>query len=544
MFRFARLGVYGVLLVLFPHKIAAQGESNIWYFGYGAGLDFNSGSPVAITDGQIMSIEGCAGMCTAAGQLLFYTDGLIVWDRNHNPMPNGTSLISHISSTQSSVICPDPGNTNRYYIFTADQGGYFLPNRGIRYSIVDMALNSGFGDVSVLNQVLLPAETTEKMVAVRHCNGQDFWIVTHKFNSNEFCSFLLSAAGVNTTPVVSPVGLAHSNVSGTYTETIGYMKISPNGKMLALANYGQGFAEYFDFDRQTGLISNPVSMNYLSEINVSGPYGVSFSPDNTRLYISFSDIFSTNWLYQYDLLAGSPAAVVASQTVIFSDDGLLSDGFGALQIGPDGKIYMSKWGADSIDVINFPNQLGANCGYVHNAIGLSGKMSLGGLPNNIDAYTSRGGVAFGPDRATCGDTIHLHVREGLHPLWSTGETTDSITVSLSGTYWVQVPFSDCNYSVDTINVSVGNISGYAPVNVFTPNGDLINDVFSVHVTGFDAARLSVYDRWGCKLFEGATAWDGKYNGHDAPDGTYFWMATLPGCDGKPVTKKGFVELMR
>src|SRR5687767_9652562 len=120
----------------------SQGENNIWYFGSNAGIDFNSGSPVAIAGGQVNTIEGSAGICNAAGQLLFYSDGTFVWDRNHNIMPNGSGLLGDGSSTQSAVICADPAGPNLYYIFTADQGGYGGPNQGINYSKVDMTLNA------------------------------------------------------------------------------------------------------------------------------------------------------------------------------------------------------------------------------------------------------------------------------------------------------------------------------------------------------------------------------------------------------------------
>jgi len=50
----------------------AQGEANIWYFGQNAGIDFNSGSPVALTNGQLVTDEGCATISNSSGQLLFY----------------------------------------------------------------------------------------------------------------------------------------------------------------------------------------------------------------------------------------------------------------------------------------------------------------------------------------------------------------------------------------------------------------------------------------------------------------------------------------
>jgi hypothetical protein len=113
-----------ILLVLcLPLFGLAQKEGNVWYFGENAGLDFNSGSPVALTDGMLNTDEGCASICDANGSLLFYTDGMTVYNRNHGIMPNGTGLLGHSSSTQSAIIVKKPMSNNLYYIFTVDYIG-------------------------------------------------------------------------------------------------------------------------------------------------------------------------------------------------------------------------------------------------------------------------------------------------------------------------------------------------------------------------------------------------------------------------------------
>src|SRR4051812_3698398 len=122
-----------ILLILLGLAGHSQKESNIWYFGYGAGLDFNSGAPVTLTNGQISQWEGVATVSDAAGSLLFYTDGITVWNRVHAVMNNGNGLLGDYSSTQSATIVPKPGSTTQYYIFTTGAvGGPFC------YSIVDM----------------------------------------------------------------------------------------------------------------------------------------------------------------------------------------------------------------------------------------------------------------------------------------------------------------------------------------------------------------------------------------------------------------------
>src|SRR6187402_1552934 len=98
-----------ILLLLISMRGFSQGENNIWHFGYHAGLDCNSGSPVAISGGQTNQREGVASVSDAAGNLLFYSDGISVWDRTHTLMPNGFGLHGDGSSTHSATIVPVPG---------------------------------------------------------------------------------------------------------------------------------------------------------------------------------------------------------------------------------------------------------------------------------------------------------------------------------------------------------------------------------------------------------------------------------------------------
>src|SRR5215468_10973697 len=93
-------------------NVFSQGQADWWYFGQNAGVSFQTGDPVAVSDGQLNTSEGCATISNSAGNLLFYTDGITVWNRNHVPMPNGFGLMGNPSSTQSGVIVQKPGSSN------------------------------------------------------------------------------------------------------------------------------------------------------------------------------------------------------------------------------------------------------------------------------------------------------------------------------------------------------------------------------------------------------------------------------------------------
>jgi hypothetical protein len=140
--------------------------------------------------------EGSASISDASGNLLFYTDGITVWNKNNSVMVNGTGLYAGSSSTQAALIVPLPGSSTIYYIFTVAQQ---LSFGGFCYSIVDISLQSGNGEVTQKKYSPL-SQCTEKITAVCHSNGTDLWVITHGWNSNEFKSYLLGSTGLSTTP--------------------------------------------------------------------------------------------------------------------------------------------------------------------------------------------------------------------------------------------------------------------------------------------------------------------------------------------------------
>ena len=116
----------------------AQNQMNIWHFGNGAGLDFSGGAPVSISGGQTNQNEGTAILSDSLGNLLFYTDGMTVWNANHAFMQNGTGLLGHNSSTMSGLIVPNPKRDSIYYVFTV---GVTTPD--LRFSEINMNLAGG-----------------------------------------------------------------------------------------------------------------------------------------------------------------------------------------------------------------------------------------------------------------------------------------------------------------------------------------------------------------------------------------------------------------
>ncbi len=376
-----------ILLTICSILLSAQNQGNFWYFGDHAGLDFSSGSPVSTSGGQVYfpdgtHSEGSASICDSSGNLLFYTNGHRVWNKNHLLMPNGTGIGGHWSSTQAALIIPQPGSTRYYYIFTTDAFYNLTLDKGLRYSVVDMCLDNGTGAVMIFQKNILVLDTVaEKLTAVRHGNGTDYWIITHKYYSDAFYAFQLSANGIVDT-VISHIGSFHPTGTQNIHAAIGQLKASPDGHKLAIGNGNSNncIAEYFDFDPLTGTVSNVVNVQWDTLNNF---YGISFSPDNTKLYFACNN---PTGIFQFDLTAGGghPDSVRASRTQV----GDSSYSYLGMQLGPDGKIYAARTPISTtyLSVINSPNLPGASCNFVGDAVSLNGTTASFGLPNFIDSY--------------------------------------------------------------------------------------------------------------------------------------------------------------
>ncbi|WP_317900234.1 T9SS type A sorting domain-containing protein [Aurantibacillus circumpalustris] len=359
------------ILACINFGVYGQKQNWIWYFGDKAGLDFSTGVPVVLTNGVMTSAQGCAAISDSLGNLQFYTDGAKVWNKNHIQMSNGFGLQGNQSSTQSALIVPKPSSTNIYYIFTVPAQNALIQ---FSYSEVDITLNGGLGDVTAKN-INIFAPVLDKLTAVLHANGTDFWVLCHEQSNSAFRAYLVTSNGVSATPVTSNVGTAQGSAP---SYGIGYLKASPNGAKLCMAVKNANYSELFDFNNATGAISNPLSLS-----GAIDPYGVEFSPDNSKLYIASSNV--NGQVYQYNLAAGSNTAISGSGLLLSPPTP--NHWYGALQLATDGKIYVSQLTKKYLGVISNPNTAGTGCGFQDSAIYLGTGQCQNGLPNFIKKYS-------------------------------------------------------------------------------------------------------------------------------------------------------------
>ncbi len=375
----------------------SQKQADIWYFGEHAGIGFSSGTASLLTNQDVMTAYKASGvMSDSLGNLLLFTNGRKVWDRSFSLMPGATELAGDVGVTQPCIVVPRPGPDSIYYVFTVDVLAFMPDNtyttRGINYTIVDMKLRNGLGDAETYINVELLKPACQKITSVRHANGRDYWVIGHKWDSDEFYAWLVREWEFME-PVVSSAGSIHG---GGYTEqvnAIGYMKASPDGSKLALAITGTNKIELFDFDNSTGEISFKDS-HTTTQTGIS-PYGIAFSPDSRMVYSTLLQIIGNgppsnpSYVLQFDLdndLA-NPFAVDSTQGMRL----------GAIQLAPDGHIYISRTinllsKNDSLDVIYNPTRPGTECNYnqLDNLPGsrfvMDGRNGIYSLPNIVQSY--------------------------------------------------------------------------------------------------------------------------------------------------------------
>lgn len=423
-------------LVLFPYFSFAQKENNVWIFGNKLGIDFNLATP-SIVSSSIQSVETCTSVCDTSGKLLFYSNGLTVWDNTHSPMPNGSGLLGcdggiilpgsfRASASLGAAIVPILGHPDLYYLFTLQEQELFSATppsyKGeLRYSIIDMKLNSGKGDIIPSKKnILLDSGMSERMTVLKADCG--VWLVTIHNDKNTFYAYKIDSKDSIHKRVVSDF----STTTYSRQYMVGHLKSSPDGTKIVCATNGKNTVELFDFDKSTGILSSLK----LIESGKASTYSVEFSEDNSKLYtVGFN-----GYIAQYDLsLLPSVSAVTASQYVV---DGV--NRHTSLRLAPNGKIYSHGFAMNQISVINNPNLAGAACNFVINVSSLKNTNTLpysnfGNKTVSIENLKSASKI----DTTICDTNKYVVVGSPANSgyLWNDGDTSRIKTLTSSGTYW-------------------------------------------------------------------------------------------------------------
>lgn len=464
-----------IVILFLGMQLSAQNQGVNWYFEYNAGIHFD------LENDMVTSLEGLpirpqgggygriATISDNNGDLLFYTSFYDVYNKNHKVMPNG------VLQSRNKLIIPAPKDPNSYYVFYTFQSDF-------KYSIVDMSLNGGLGDIAI-KDVLVREDIsfrTKITAFLKDCWTQSVWIIVRSNNNGQsddlsFYTYELTRNGLSTIPVVSTI----NNTSIGYSD----MKISPDGSTIAISK-GGGVIEFYDFDKNSGIISNKRTLRVTQyDHSISGGVidtrGLEFSPNSKLLYANSSNsrLYLFDWqledptlfrttLTQFDLTAPD---IQASEYLVDGRNGASVD----IQIGPNGKIYKSTRRNKSssypyISAIENPNAVGADCNYVHVSVDISPNRSGEYLPPYFESiYNNEGDIdiinngSLNQQLVLCeGETYTLSYDDipGANYMWYKdevllAESDFDLLVTQAGTYelFIDTNSSDCKIGLAKVS---------------------------------------------------------------------------------------------
>jgi hypothetical protein len=347
--------------------------NNIWYFGDGAGLDFNpdpnnpdapTPRPIAAPGHNQNIPAGTTTISDQTGQVLFFTDGQTVWDLNGQPMENGEEIGGNNTASQSVIAVPVPQQPTLFYLFTtqASAGG----TNSVSFSMVDIKSENpnGVGNVVTKDNFLF-SPSTEHSAAIS--SGDTTWVMYHELGNNTFRAYPVGGQGIGQ-PVMSSVGSNHGFNSG-----VGAMKFSRDGTKLAvtISEGGCNKTEIFEFDQDTGKLTEYARIDLGCDGDI---YGLEFSENSDRILVSYRNggpgieefiikEIENDAPDAADCLAcfatatsraEREACILSTKKSISGTSGL---NVGALQIASDGQIYVAVVGDNRIGQI----QVGSGC---------------------------------------------------------------------------------------------------------------------------------------------------------------------------------------
>jgi DNA-binding beta-propeller fold protein YncE len=372
--------VFGTLLIFFSIALLAQKHDNIWlpcrgiiatwelsngtYQVGGVEMNFNESPPKTTLIGFPLLMYASSIISDKTGNLVAYTNGCHIVNKNHEIMDNGdtinpglyqgqTQCLLYYPTYQGTIFIPDPGNETRYYLFhiAYDDGisNPYFAGQHYYYSLIDAEANGGQGRVVDKNHSIYEDGALGGYVtAVKHANGRDWWVVSPHIFANKYLTFLVTPDGVM--PPLEQV------IGDTLPQPCCGMTIfSPDGEKYFRSSIHNGI-KIFDFDRCTGLFSNPVKIDSAQTAS-SGPAGLAVSKDNHYLYVS-----TNRYVLQYDLTAPD---IAASRQLLAEIDWVEDPDIGSFHqslLAPDGKIYMVSLNyIPDMPVIHFPERQGLAC---------------------------------------------------------------------------------------------------------------------------------------------------------------------------------------
>ncbi|UYW01358.1 hypothetical protein K5I29_13135 [Flavobacterium agricola] len=343
--------------------------------------------PTSLSNPMLNTVEGTFTISDLNGNLLLYSDGANIYNKNNDAISGG--LGGNSTSTQSGSIVLYPGEVNKYIAISAGFGNGVY--QGLFYTIIDMNLNGGLGGIPNYPSTATPLRHLpftgakgilgETVTAGRHANRKDIWVLAPSRTSAAYPGkTALEVWAINSTNASEFQNTVHSSFELDDVITFpnnpgGYIRFTNDTKHFAWINFGdfpnpngEVFLCIGDFDNETGTISNVRIKRNVQIDETSNGYGVEFTNDNKYLYITlsppgplgkwtshlivydFEELLNTN--SEQELLEVAPLKVISTPAAVITTSPNLY--YGALQTSPDGRMYIANMWKNSVLVIDNP----------------------------------------------------------------------------------------------------------------------------------------------------------------------------------------------
>lgn len=384
------------VFVIFNTPALSQSRNSVYLLGYNAKarMDFTSNSYLISPDSRLIPFLDTQGnISDDNGNILMSSNGVYIADASGDTMLNGYGINpgwavnnnpGGLPQPYANLFLPMPGDSNKYILFhqAADIAtGFACPY--IYYSIVDISLNAGLGEVISKNNIALSGTFGWGFAACKHGNGRDWWITAMPNLATGIYKFLLTPNGVQY------IGLQNFTIQNFAWGYTGQPSFSPDGSKFAFGgSYGINGMNYlscislFYFDRCSGLFSLDTTIDY-SDNYIS--YASAFSSNSKYLYFS-----SSERMYQYntDSLSSSPHQLIAINDTFGSPNPPFFTNFYLMYLAANGKIYLGSGSSvQHLHEINYPDSAGLACDVqLHNVFT---NCFYIGVPNHPNYYLGR-----------------------------------------------------------------------------------------------------------------------------------------------------------